>query len=234
MADTNCDAEIELKVEHLPSKKHVIFKRLKITGFSDTVTPSWNTEVVYGRMDPIATYQNTTRAIELSFELGPFSESDDRAKLAMSKITRLMMFQYPTYSTTGASSISRPPLLRIKFANYIRSGVGGGLLCYLNSMSYNPSDGMNATSVPKVKNGEISPQRISVTLSLNVLHEQETGWNDSSEWVGGAYWGLTTFASTALEPVDTEIDAENENALDAAIGGETGQGKVTITIPGVG
>jgi hypothetical protein len=150
----------------------VEFRQIKITGFSDTVTPSWNEEIVYGRMDPIATYQGTTRAIELSFDLGPFSESDDRKKLALMKISRLMQMQYPTYSwVSSALSISQPPLLEISFHNYIRDQ-----MCYLTEVSYNPVDGMDALTTPQFDGEDILPQRLSVSLSLKVLHTEPPGW----------------------------------------------------------
>ena len=185
-----------LEIEHGPTGKKVQFFQIKMTGFSDTVTPSWTEESVYGRMDPIATYQGTTRAIELSFDLGPFSESDDRKKLALQKVNRLMQFQYPTYSSVGsATSISRPPLLKVQFANYIRAGDGTPLLCYMAGMSYNPVDGMSSTTTPKVikdskgDNATILPQRIAVTLSLKVLHKKPPGWTDAGKWAGGKSWG---------------------------------------------
>ena len=219
-----------LEIEHAPTGKKVQFLQIKITGFSDTVTPSWTEENVYGRMDPIATYQGTTRAIELSFDIGPFSESDDRKKLALQKISRLMQFQYPTYSSVGsATAISRPPLLKISFANYIRAGYNRSLLCYLTGMSFNPVDGMSATTTPKVvidsngDNATILPQRIAVTLSLKVLHEKTPGWNDSnSEWAGSTHWGpyqtLTGISDDQLISVNLGIpSAETEGQTAAAL-----------------
>ena len=165
-----------------------------MTGFSDTVTPSWSEEVVYGRMDPIATYQGTTRAMSLTFELGPFSESDDRKKLALEKISRLMQFQYPTYSGTGtATAISRPPLLEISFHNYIREG----LVCYVSDISYAPVDGMSATTVPKFVDGKILPQRISVSLSIKVLHTITPGFSDDGVWLGAPVGPADTTAGVA-------------------------------------
>ena len=214
-----------LEIEHAPTGKKVQFLQIKITGFSDTVTPSWNEESVYGRMDPIATYQGTTRAIELSFDIGPFSESDDRKKLALQKISRLMQFQYPTYSVekgiASATSISRPPLLKVSFANYIRagSGTGSSLLCYMTGMAYNPVDAMSSTTTPKVVddgNPTILPQRIAVTLSLKVLHETAPGWSDTTkEWVGGPHWGPyeTPAGGVGIQEVPTDVpDAELEAA----------------------
>ena len=200
-----------LEIEHAATGKKVQFFQMKITGFSDTVTPSWSEEPVYGRMDPIATYQGTTRAIDLSFDIGPFSDSDDRKKLALQKVSRLMQFQYPTYSdTTNATAISRPPLLRVKFANYIRAGDNTPLLCYMAGMSYNPVDGMSATTTPKVVDdggATIFPQRIAVSISLKVLHEAAPGWKDSdSKWDGGDFWG--PYDTTAgLTGTDADLQA---------------------------
>jgi|TARA_R110000851_G_scaffold32897_3_gene87972 hypothetical protein len=176
-----CGGSVSLRIKNLAIKRGVEFYQIKVTGFSDTVTPSWSEEAVYGRMDPIATYQGTTRAMSLSFELGPFSDSDDRKKLAMKKIGMLMRMQYPTYSDLeSALSISRPPLLEINFHNYIKEDI----VCYLTDVSYAPVDGMSATTVPKFTNNEILPQRISVSLSIKVLHTTAPGWLESGEWTG--------------------------------------------------
>ena len=40
-----------------------------ITSFSDSMNSSWNEEQVYGRPDPIGTFQNTTRKISLAFDV---------------------------------------------------------------------------------------------------------------------------------------------------------------------
>ena len=39
-----------------------------LTDFSQTFTPKWNEEEVYGRMDPITTFQGTKRQIDFSFD----------------------------------------------------------------------------------------------------------------------------------------------------------------------
>ena len=190
---TACESTPTLRILNFAVDTGIEFKQMKITGFSDTVTPSWNEEIVYGRMDPIATYQGTTRTIELSFELGPFSESDDRKRLALTKISRLMQMQYPTYASVGsATSISQPPLLEISFENYIRDQ-----MCYLTQVSYKPVDGMSATTVPKFDGREILPQRLSVSLSLKVLHTVPPGWDADD-----------VFSNAPVGPmeIDTEVD----------------------------
>ena len=182
MGTEDCGGDISLRIYNPAVNRGVVFSQIKMTGFSDTVTPSWSEEPVYGRMDPIATYQGTTRAISLSFDLGPFSESDERKELAMKKISLLMQMQYPTYSGPhNALAISRPPLLEIDFHNYIRPE---SFICYLTDVSYAPVDGMSATTVPKFNGTDILPQRMSVSLSIKVLHTKAPGWNESGEWDG--------------------------------------------------
>ncbi len=198
-----------LSILNLAADVGVEFRQIKITGFSDTVTPSWNEEIVYGRMDPIATYQGTTRAIELSFDLGPFSESDDRKKLALMKISRLMQMQYPTYSwVSSAMSISQPPLLEISFHNYIRDQ-----LCYLTEVSYNPDDGMDALTTPQFNGEDILPQRLSVSLSLKVLHATPPGWQNDA-WSGAPVGPLE---------VDTEFSTEPDTATGTAAFANNGE-----------
>ena len=209
MATEACGGDISLRIKNLAVDKEVVFSQIKMTGFSDTVTPSWNEEVVYGRMDPIATYQGTTRAMSLTFELGPFSESDDRKKLALEKISRLMQFQYPTYSSAGSAlSISRPPLLQISFHNYIREG----LICYVSDISYAPVDGMSATTVPKFNGDDILPQRLSVSLNIKVLHTIAPGWSDSGEWLGAPVGPADPAAVIAQVAADAAEAAEAADA----------------------
>ena len=215
-----CQSSVSLSIAHVLSGATVEFKQIKMTGFSDTVTPNWNSEVVYGRMDPIVTYQNTTRAINLAFDLGPFTLSDDRRRLALAKISRLMQFQYPSYSSSGdALAISRPPLLRVSFMNYIKSGTGGGLLCYMDSMAYTPIDGQDSLSVPKVVDNQILPQRVAVSLSLNILHEGSFGWTDSgtsATWDGSHFGPSAVISSTDASQSTAGAEPEAQAQADAA------------------
>ena len=195
MAAEECGGDVSLRIYSPAIEKGIVFSQIKMTGFSDTVSPNWTEEPVYGRMDPIVTYQGTTRAMSLTFELGPFSESDNRKKLAIKKISMLMQMQYPTYTSAGsATSISRPPLLNITFHNYISEE----LVCYLSDVSYAPVDGMSATTVPKFNGTDILPQRISVSLNIKVLHTKAPGWTDSGEWRGAAVGPASNEDITAL------------------------------------
>ena len=120
-----------------------------LTSFTQTFTSNWNEEEVYGRMDPIATFQNTRRSVSLAFDLPAANliVAQDNLK----QCDRLAQFLYPGYVNQNEINkdpngetkvlgrvIARPPLVSVKFANLISSGKSDaasvqneGLLGYL-------------------------------------------------------------------------------------------------------
>ena len=96
-------------------------------------------------------------------------------------------------------SLSRPPLVRVTFGNYIRGPFGGGLLCAMEGVSYSPFDKYDLAYAPSFVAPEpglgthIIPKRISVDFSLVVLHELTPGFADLTDkgtidWIGGDKW----------------------------------------------
>ena len=92
-----------LEIQHVPTGYKVKFPAY-LDNFSDAYTQSWNAEDVYGRMDPIAVYQNTRRAIAMSWHVP--ANSFSQAKDNMDVISTLMTFMYPTYSNYRKSLIT--------------------------------------------------------------------------------------------------------------------------------
>lgn len=88
-----------ISVKHIPTGEQVDFEGWA-TQFSDTYTPSWNTTPVYGRMDHLATFQGTTRNIQLGFDI--VNDSEENAKFNLLQIAKFMQFQYPVYDRTVA------------------------------------------------------------------------------------------------------------------------------------
>ena len=86
-----------------------------LTDFSQTFDANWNTEEVFGRMDPIATYQGTKRTMTLGFDV-PSGELLE-AQQNLQRCANLVKMTYPVYEK---GILSKPPLVRIKFANLIR------------------------------------------------------------------------------------------------------------------
>jgi hypothetical protein len=139
-----------------------------LTDFSQTFDATWNTEDVYGRMDPIATYQGTKRTMSLGFDLpaGSLGEAEDN----LENCSRLTKMVYPVYSTedrSGNHIVSKPPLVRIKFANLIENEKAG-LLGWITGLSWKPNLEMGMFTADK----KFFPKIISISFSFNILHER--------------------------------------------------------------
>ena len=93
-----------------------------LTSYNDSFNSNWNKENVYGRMDPIHTFQNTQRSFGLSFTIPNVVMKKGDSKnvaISMDKLNRFFQFLYPKYGGANALTITQAPLLRIKFANLI-------------------------------------------------------------------------------------------------------------------
>ena len=187
-----------LEIEHVPTEYKVKFPAY-LQNFSDAFTQAWNAEDAYGRMDPIAVYQNTRRALAMSWHVpaGSFAQ----AKENLDVINLLMSFMYPVYSQgkdAGQSKhknqgavLNMGPLVRVKFGNLISNAQDStkGLMGYVNgfTVDVNTDNGIFHT-ISAEQGQEYYPQSITLNFELNVLHEHPMGWMKSSEgyvWRGG-------------------------------------------------
>lgn len=101
------------------NNRAVVFKAF-ITNYSDTFSPSFEEDQVYGRTDAIKTYNGTKRTISLGFDV--VASTDEEAVGNLEKVQKLAQFMYPTYDNAGdASTISGPPIIRLGFMNMITS-----------------------------------------------------------------------------------------------------------------
>jgi len=201
-----------IMVTHIATGHTVQFQDFALTEFSDSLSTSWNKQEVYGRMDPIMSFQGTSR--EISMGVSWKSTNPDFMTARHKEITQLMSFQYPTYlATDNALAIQSPPLLRVSFANLISGGKKGtennssGLLCAMDGCAYTPTMGSAPEDSPMVRfggnrsgastgllltgdSGVILPKEISLKFKFTVLHEVELGWHYSPEtnyeydWMG--------------------------------------------------
>lgn len=165
-----------------PSVRFVAFKAF-LTSFQDSVTSNWNEEEVYGRNDPIYTFQGNKRTVTISWDVPAASVSEAQQNLA--RMSKMMRFLYPSYKVSGeASSISKPPLLRIKFTNLLKRDDVTGLLGKLNDFSFEPDveSGWFQTDV-----AELYPKLLRCSCTFDVIHEQHLGWNEGGP-NGGSMW----------------------------------------------
>ena len=173
-----------LEFYHVPSGKAVRFKAF-VTQFEDQYSSNWSAEPVYGRMDPISTFERTGRVIQATFEV-PAASVDEGAE-NLSRLAGLIKMLYPSYDGVGNSAtIKSSPLVKVMFMNWICQPSSGGL------PSTAESDGLlgwlaGINYVPLMENGvlfedlgageNIFPKSFTVSFQLTVLHEEQVGWN---------------------------------------------------------
>ena len=170
----------DLAIEHLPTGKTVSFAAF-IESFSDAYNSEWSAEQVYGRMDPIATFQMTKRALSVSWMIP--AESEQQAVENLGKVNTLLSFLYPLYEGGPGTNINMGPLVRVKFGNLIQdSATGGGLLGYVNGYTMDPEMDMgifmyeNGYLEKSAGGPELYPKGIRLNFELTVLHEHPLGW----------------------------------------------------------
>ena len=174
-----------LYIEHVPTstekQKNFVEFSAFLDGFSDAYNSEWNAEQVFGRMDPIATFRQTRRALSVAWII-PASGPEQAAE-NLNKINKLLTFLYPLYEARdGASTINMGPLLKVKFGNLIQDGsTGGPLMGYVNGFTMDPNleEGFftYARSGPMNTGGvEYIPKAVRLNFELTVLHEHSLGF----------------------------------------------------------
>jgi len=187
------NAGFALEIVHVPTGKSIAFPAY-ITDHSDAFTSNWTEETVYGRMDPIATFESTKRVASLGFALP--AASREQASYNLSKLNTLVSFLYPTYSERGVASdgtrmgtMNMGPLVRVKYANIITnpSSPSKGLLGYITTgITVTPdmeagmfpgsrNDGNKSTQTG-IAGNEILYKSYNLNFELTVLHEHQLGF----------------------------------------------------------
>ena len=182
----------KIRIQHMPSQAVVEFSGY-VNEFADQYSSNRNEEVVYGRMDPLATFQNTQRQISLSFDVpsGDFEQAEDNLR----NIDRLTQFLYPVYnegSRAQQNTLKAGPLIGLRFSNLIsNAGDGKQLLGYLGGINYAPDMAQGGFFKPGSPSdgGLFVPKVISISLQYTVLHQHLTGWSAKK---GGATRGGAT------------------------------------------
>jgi len=161
--------------QHVPTGREVEFKAF-LEQISDAFTTNWQTESVYGRMDEIATYQNTVRTIAVLWHIPAASLHE--AIINMQNVQHLMQFLYPVYDNDGI--IAAPPLMRLRFGNIIRNAHdGGGLLGHVNGFTVDPdpeAGWFTLANGPMTGAPELYPKAIRLNCDFTILHEHDLGY----------------------------------------------------------
>jgi hypothetical protein len=166
-----------LKIESILGENRIVEFKAFLTTLNQNFNSTWNSEEVYGRNDPIATFQGTKRVISLAWDVpaGSFAEAKDN----LERTALLSQMLYPGYKE---GVIAKPPLVKVKFANLIRNSSNDeGLLGWIDSLSINPVLDMGMFNDEK----EFFPKVISLSFNLNVLHQHDLGIDEKNNQRGG-------------------------------------------------
>jgi len=153
-----------------------------LTDFSDDFSSNWNEEEVYGRMDPILTFQSTKRALTFAFDVPSANYAEAVANFR--RLSLLIGLLYPGYSGGGANALSTAPLFKVSFTNWVNTGTGGavqesGLVGGIKGFNFTPDLEAGVWDDP----GFVTPKIFSVSCDMTVLHTEALGWSGSS-WRG--------------------------------------------------
>ena len=177
------------------SKKTFWFNAF-LTDFADSYKSNWTQQEIYGRMDPISTFKNTTRKIDCNIDIPSYSI--DEAIRNTYYIDVLISSLYPVYKkessgARGTYILSTPPLFRVRFGDFIRErGAGGeaqnskeytvadGLMCYFDGFNYSPNAeaGFFIQGRSSANNGSerIYPKLLKASFSMNIIHQKPLGY----------------------------------------------------------
>ena len=185
------DKEFQIQITHIPTNESVEFHSW-ITGFTDAFSSTWSGTPVYGRMDDLYTFQKTSRAITLSFDVLAADVSE--AKKNQKGLNLLTQFLYPVYSNPVAGGSSREnsqvlkaaPLLKMKFNSVIANASDNSeLVGFINGFTHSPDLNSGQFFANKKTNKDILYQNYNVQLNFTVLHTHLTGWVEKKTTFNG-------------------------------------------------
>ena len=94
-----------IEIMHLATGEKVSF-RSYITNHMDSFKSEWNAQPVFGRMDPIQTFRNTSRSISLGWEVPSVNEYD--AAINLNKFNKFAKMFYPVYGDVKYQTFVEP------------------------------------------------------------------------------------------------------------------------------
>ncbi len=171
-----------------------------ITSFKDSYKSSWDSQEVYGRMDPIGVFKGTRRTISFAFDVPSWNQED--AADNHEQIQNLIKMTYPVYETRGhgANSLVAAPLIKLRFGNLAGNLAGGDtitdLVGYLESgVDYAPDFGEGVF----YHLGNMIPKLFKVDINFVVLHTHELGFDIKDGWTNIAKEDFFTDSTLSLD-----------------------------------
>lgn len=149
---------------------------------TETLDIRWNTQTVFGRMDPIATYKGMGRSINLSFKARQKLNDSNSPPIAFTgdellhSIDHLKKCLYPRYNDSQV--MISPPLFRFQYKNLINAGQENfdiepklGVLGIITSFTANFMTDINKIYFPSDDKSMAYPKVFDINLTFTLLNE---------------------------------------------------------------
>jgi len=195
-----------ISFEHVPSGKIVYFKAF-LTKYTDAYKSNWKGETGYGRMDNVQMFQQTTRQVQIGFNV--VAGSLEEAKDNLTKISTFAQMLYPTFeSSGGAQTIKAAPLIKIKFMNWAQnSQTRSGLLGACGGFTFSPTMEPGVfTTREKGGTNVIYPKEVMIETSLTIIHEHPLGWKKAEETLYPTPGEPPAFKSAVLSWIEPQAN----------------------------
>ncbi len=167
------DLYVPFFVEDLRKPDRRIYFRAFLKNLRESITPEWNTETFYGRVDPVGTYRGASRTLNISFMMAAMSPAGFTAMWR--KIHNFTKMAYPMRK---GSLMAKAPVIRLKIGDLFANGSGTGLPGYISSpIEFDYTDmpweisPFNGPS-PGVELGK-APQVVNISFTFQVIHEEQ-------------------------------------------------------------
>lgn len=148
---------------------------------TENLSPSWNNQSVIGRMDPIMTFKNMGRTIQVQFKARqklpdgstPMYYTGDEL---LHSIDHLKKCLYPRYDSN--SVMVSPPLFRFQYKNLINAGQDqmdisptNGVLGIVTSFSANFMTDINKIYFDSTDKSYAYPKVFDINITFTVMNE---------------------------------------------------------------
>ena len=209
-----------------------------LTSFDDGWSSNWDSQDIYGRMDQVHNFKNTTRTISFAFDVVPDDAYQSAQQMAaFEQLTRML---YPTYEIAPDESateyqamsvdlIRQAPIIGIKMGNLIRSNDAGSyLLGKVAGFNFAPDIDMGFWLSRNMTNSQLNadenfpapdplvtadgaqyfPKKFSVNVEFTVMHTEPLAQNS-----GGGWAGIMNYPYNAQQTTDAFSDAEKAEVI---------------------
>ena len=166
---------------HLPEVGNIMFIPQE-PSITRAYSSKYNAEQVYGKMDPIVTFQNVTRQLKFDFQVKPMGDATPETVTDIARNLNLLASSlYPRYTADAPGSpsiIKAPPFFRIRYDSMVGNFGNGleqkGLTGYITNLDIGTRKA--SENWAQGTRFRILPRTYDIRFDFNVVHERKMGW----------------------------------------------------------